>query len=49
MDNNNNNVPSTKFGYEDDIQKMVIDSMEIVDELYEPNDKELENINKDNQ
>ena len=47
-DNNNNNLPSTQVGYEDDIQKMVINSMEIV-EIYEPNDNEQEIINKDNQ
>ena len=33
MDNNNNNVPSTQFGYEDDIQRMVIDSMMIIPHL----------------
>ena len=49
MEINNNHVSSTQFGYEDDIQKMVIDSMDIVDEIYEPNDNEREIINKDNQ
>ena len=49
MDINNKNIPSKQFEYEDDIQKMVIDSMEIIDEIYEPNENEQEIINKDNQ
>ena len=48
MDIDSNNLPSVQSGYDDDIQKMVIDSMEIMDEIYEPNDNEQEIINQDN-
>ena len=37
-------VPSSQIGYEDDIPKMVKDSMVIVDVIYEPNDNEQEII-----
>ena len=47
VDIDSNNLPSVQSGYDDDIQKMVIDSMEIMDEIYEPNDNEQEIINQD--